>query len=44
MIQTTQQHESDGEKLRAIPWNLAQAVLNTIFALWTFNGSAFCSF
>jgi len=35
---------SDAEKLRALPWSLAQGVLNTFFAMWTFTGSPFLLF
>jgi len=38
------QNELEREKIRALPWGLAHTVLNSIFALWTFMGSAFLLF
>lgn len=35
---------SNAEKARALPWSLAAAFLNTLFALWTFGGSVFLLF
>jgi MFS family permease len=35
---------TDEQKIRALPWCLAQSVLNTFFVLWTFGGSVFVLF
>ena len=32
---------ADQKKIRALPWCLAHAVLNSVFVLWTLGGSAF---
>lgn len=35
---------SENDKIRALPWALAQGVLNTFFGFWTFGGSVFLLF
>jgi len=35
---------TDEQKRRALPWSLGAGVFNSIFALWTFNGSVFLLF
>ena len=30
--------------MKALPWNLAHGMLNSIFAIWTFGGSVFILF
>jgi MFS family permease len=35
---------TEGEKLKALPWNLAHGTLTSIFYLWTWGGSVFLLF
>jgi MFS family permease len=35
---------SDQERIKGLRWSLAQAMLNSVFALWTFGGSVFVLF
>jgi MFS family permease len=43
-MQHAEQRQTDAEKVRALPWALANGVLNTVFVLWTFSGSVFLLF
>ena len=38
------QAPTEQEKIKALPWNLAHSMLNSIFAYWTFGGSVFILF